>query len=122
MLSVMLTAMVTTPAVTTKDRRGRPVVSMRTKGVDSEGKQFEVSLIAFYFEVQARLLKLKPGDEVAVIGHASLSKWDSAHNGGQVGLNVIARKVLTHDDAGPHVPPQDRPMGPPTALEEAASG
>lgn len=121
MLSVMVTAMVTESPRTTKDRRDRPVVTLRASAVDSEGKQFEVSLIAFYFEVQDRLLKLKPGDEVSVVGHASVNTWDT-DRGKRVGLNVIARKVLTHEDAGAHFLPQERPLRPATASEEAVSG
>lgn len=121
MLSVMVTAMVTEGPTTTKDRRDRPVVTLRASAVDSEGKQFEASLIAFYFEVQTKLLKLKPGDEVSVVGHASLNTWDTP-GGKRVGLNVIARRVLTHDDAGLHVTPHDRPLGPSPAPANVERG
>lgn len=122
MLSVMVTAMVSAPATTTTDRRHRLVVSMRATAVDSEGGRFEISLIAFHQAIQARLLKLGPGDEVSVVGHASINKWDTAHNGVQVGLNVIVRRLLTHEDAGRHLLPEERPMGPLSAPEGAVNG
>jgi len=107
MLSVLFTGMLISEPEEHLDRRNRSIVVARLTAIDAEGAVVLVSVIAFSRSAAAALAGLKQGDEVAIAGHASINRWEK-DGGEHVGLSVKVTRVLTLQDAGPHLTPKER--------------
>ena len=122
MLTVMLTGVVTRPPEQRLDRRQRPFATAGLQVADAEGAPVLVSLIAFRTLAIAALARLRVGDDVSLVGHASLGRWNDPDGRKRTGLNVTVSRILTLDDAGTHHTPQDRREWRESAAQEAAGG
>jgi hypothetical protein len=119
MLSVLTTCMLTSEPEHRLDRNGRRVTTVRATCIDAQGGVINVSLITFSKYASADLEGLVAGDEIAVVGHASINRWQQDGKE-QVGLNVKVTRVISHRDAGQHLLPSERRRSGMSAQPEAA--
>ncbi|MCW5664029.1 MAG: single-stranded DNA-binding protein [Piscinibacter sp.] len=122
MLSCLFTGTVGRAPEQRLDRRLRPIATAGLEVIDAEGATVLASLIAFRPAAVAALAGLQLGDEIAIVGHASLSRWTDGDGREHAGLNVVVSRVLTLADAGVHATPQERRQWQETAAPGATGG
>ncbi|WP_128000936.1 single-stranded DNA-binding protein [Piscinibacter defluvii] len=122
MLSCLFTGTVVRAPEQRLDRRLRPIATAGLEVIDAEGATVLVSIIAFRPAAVEAIGRLQIGEDVAIAGHASLSRWKDGDGRQQMGLNVTVGRFLTAADAGMHHTPVERRQWRQSAPQGDSSG
>jgi len=95
----MLSALVQGKLVSDPEQRtgasGKPFATVRLSFAQDNAEPALASLIAFG-EVAERLLRLRKGDPLAVVGRGSVGAWaDKTTGEPRAGLRLVAEQILT---------------------------